>query len=169
MRTLRVTAAALALVIAGCVSLPHMLSPKRDMAGREYGNPQMPGKVLIGARRSEFKEAVIGRVADSLAADSVYVRVVGLRDLKEVEGQQWSAVVLVNSAMSWCMDYRVRAYLRRRRSNENVIVLTTSATGRWEPRKRRGGYDAVSAASEPDRVDAIAADLLARVRARMPE
>lgn len=167
MRTLRLTAAALALVIAGCVSLPHMLSPKRDMAAREYGNPQMKRKVLIGARRSEFKQAVVERVADSLAADSVYVKIVGLRHLKEAEGEPWNAVVLLNSTMSWCMDYRVRAYLRRHRSNENVIVLTTSATGRWEPRRRKGNHDAVSAASEPDRVGALAADILARVRARL--
>ncbi len=157
-----------ATLVGGCFSIPHLIGRHPDIRSPRVGNNPPSAAVLIASRDSEFKRAVVERVAAALEEDGVGVNVRGVKHLsKEESAEDYAAVVLLNRCMSWSMDYGVRRFIRHNPRHERIIVLTTSAPGDWTPPKRRGDFDAISAASEMSRVEGVAGEILARVRARL--
>ncbi|MBD3240669.1 MAG: hypothetical protein GF331_08810 [Chitinivibrionales bacterium] len=162
------TGVALATLTAGCLSIPHLVLRHHDIEPRRVGDPQAPPAVLIASRDSEFKRAVVERVAVALKEDGIGVKIRGVKRLdKEESAEPYAAVVLLNRCMSWSMDYAVRRFIRHNPRHDRIIVLTTSAPGDWTPPRRRGDFDAISAASEMSRVEQVADDILAKVRMRL--
>ncbi|MBD3391068.1 MAG: hypothetical protein GF418_03345 [Chitinivibrionales bacterium] len=161
----RAAAAPLCALLAGCYSVPHLIWPQKDITSFEVHDPARGAKVLVASRASDFKEAVVARVAAALEEDSAYVKVVGMRALRNEPAAAYDAIVLVNSCMSWAMDRHVVTFVRHHGDLGNVIILTTSADGAWLPRRKKGNYDAIACASVASRADPVSADVLARVRA----
>lgn len=157
-----------AVLASGCFSVPHLILCHHDIESPRIGTNEAAPAVLIASRDSEFKRAVVERVAAALEEDGIGVKVRGVKRLnKEESAKDYAVVVLLNRCMSWSMDYTVRRFVRRNPEHDRIIVLTTSAPGDWMPPKRRGDFDAISAASVMSRVDEVAQDILARIRARV--
>jgi len=156
------------LTCTGCVSIPHLVWRQHDIETREVNPGARDRKVLIASRASDYKKALVERVATMLSGDSAYVKVRGLDDLADEEDvDSFDVVVLINTCMAWDMDRNVKKFLKRNPYHGKVVLLTTSAGGDWLPRRRWSDVDALSGASEMARVDEVAEEIVGKVRARM--
>jgi hypothetical protein len=172
MRRALFTALAVTTLVAGVAappaagfSVPQLFWPQHDIDSAQAGSPLAPCSILIASRASDYKRALVGAICDSLAGDSMYVKVVGLRQLAGRDVSAYRAIVLVNTCMGWSLDSRMGAFLRRHKGLQSVLVLTTSATGEWLPRERRRWYDALASASEQSNIPVLAGSVAVKVRA----
>ena len=151
---------------ASAFSVPHLFWPKHDIQPSTLNDSACEHKVLVAARTSAFKDSVIAGLKARFAGRPVFIRFVGLKQVRYESAAAYDAVVLINTCMSWDPDRQVLWFLRHNRdAHQRIIVLTTSGSGRWEPRKRGRVYDAVSAASEPDYLQRTVDALVTKVEA----
>jgi hypothetical protein len=141
-----------------------MVVPQKDMEPRQVNSPSLEKKVLIASRNSEFKNAVVDKIIESLKDETVYIKVTGLGDLKEEKAEKFSAIVLINTCMSWDMDRNVNSFLKKHKDQSRVIVLTTSGDGDWKPKMKGRNFDAISSASKKPKADEVANKILGKVR-----
>lgn len=165
-RTLAATVL-LGLSLTACRSpVPHLIWPQKDLAPAEHGDPSSPRRLLLASRASDFKAELAGRLVEDLRRDGVYIRRIGVKQLKNAAANQYQAIVIVSTAMARTLDPRVAAFLDKVRDKSRVILLTTSAGGDWLPDK--GAYDALTSASRTDDASRVAAQVAEAVRRRLP-
>jgi hypothetical protein len=143
-------------------SLPQLLWPQRDIDSFSVNRPTLAKKVLIVSRDSDFKRALVDKIKDVFKGESVYVKCTGLTKLKNEDASAFGAIVIINTCMAWDWDRNVHAFLKAKQDAKNVIVLTTSGSGKWMPKKIPPGVDAIASASE--KIDVVAADIVGRIR-----
>jgi hypothetical protein len=155
------------LVLTGCRSpVPHLIWPQKDLEPAERYDPTAPRRVLLASRASDFKAELVRRIEEELRGDSVYIRRIGIRQLRSAAANQYHAVVIVSTAMAWTLDPRVTDFLQKVRDRSRVILVTTSGGGDWMPEP--GDYDALAAASRMDDAARLAAQVARAVRTRLP-
>ncbi|HUI92718.1 MAG TPA: hypothetical protein VLX68_10765 [Chitinivibrionales bacterium] len=150
--------------ISSCSSPPQLLWPQKDMDSSSVNDPALAKKVLIASRKSDFKQALVEKIKGALAYDSVYVKCIGLTLLKNEDASKYGAIVIINTCMGWDWDRNIRKFFKGKQDAANVIVLTTSASGKWLPKKKPSGVDAIACASEKPVADKVSADLIGRVK-----
>lgn len=157
------------LVLAGAAaafSIPHLFWPQRDIQPSTLNDSSCGHRVLVASRASPFKDSVVAGLKARFEGRPVFIRFAGLKELNNHTAAGYEAVVLINTCMSWDPDRRVLRFLRHNRdAHARIVVLTTSGSGRWEPRKRGRVYDAVSAASEQDHLQRTVDALVTKVEA----
>jgi hypothetical protein len=147
-----------------CFSVPHLFWPQKDIQPNEFHEPSLGKKVLVASRSSEFKDAVVERIKAAFKDEPVYLKFIGLEPLEKEDGAKYSAVVLINTCMSWDMDRNVKAFLKRHQEQSHIIVLTTSGSGGWLPKMKGHNFDAISSASQEDKVDVVADEIITKIR-----
>ena len=150
-------------VSARSFSFPQLFWPQKDIDSSSINRPDLDKKVLIASRSSKFKKALVDKIKKDLAADSVYVKCTGLTKFRCDDTARYTAIVLINTCMAWDWDRSIHRFLKGKKNASNVIVVTTSGSGKWMPRKNPSGVDAVASASEKG--DALAGDIERKVRA----
>jgi hypothetical protein len=153
---------ALLVVLAGC-AVPQRFWPQKDIQASGPLETIGAATVLIASRSSDYKELLVTALQQKLSAAGIQQRTVGVDDLKKVDAQDYAAVVVINTCLAWGLDHDVETFLGRQRATDNVILLTTSGDGIWLPTKNGRDFDAISGASIPDNVKAVACDLFARI------
>ncbi len=143
-------------------SLPQLFWPQKDIDSSSVNSSTLAKKVLIASRDSGYKRALVANIKEALKNDSVYVKWVGLMQLKNEDASAYGAIVLINTCMAWDWDRNVNAFLKRKKGAGNVIVLTTSGSGKWLPKRNPAGVDAIAGASS--KPDPAAADIVGRIR-----
>lgn len=145
------------------ISIPNLVIKQQDIPFKELSS-HLPGKkVLIAARSSEFKDAVIQRVCESLQSDSISIKCIGLSTLKNEDIEPYDAILLINKTMAWNWDLNVKRFLRQNDNVGNVIILTTSGSGEWQPRGKNHEFDAIATASEKGAVNEVAGEILVKI------
>jgi hypothetical protein len=140
-----------------------MFWPQKDIQPNEFHEPSLGKKVLVASRSSEFKDAVVERIKAAFKDEPVYLKFIGLEPLEKEDGAKYSAVVLINTCMSWDMDRNVKAFLKRHKEQSHIIVLTTSRSG-WLPKMKEHNVDAISSASQKEKVDVVADEIITKIR-----
>jgi hypothetical protein len=146
-----------------CGILATLLWPQTDIAPAEIKTSDMPVKVLIASRSSQFKEAVIKKIEEIYGNDSVYIKVTGIRQLHTEDAGKYNAVILLNTCMAGRMDRIVSSFLKKNPAKTKIVVLTTSGDGVWLP-GNCSSFDAVASASKVDNVQAIAENIVKKIR-----
>jgi hypothetical protein len=144
-------------------SVPHRVLPQKDIQPGEINEPTLDKRVLIASRFSEFKQEIIDRIKEVYQDKPVYLKIIGLEDVKKEDANTYSAVVLINKCMAWQMDRNVNAYLKRYDGHKNFIVFTTSGDGNWLPKMEERNFDAISSASEIAKVDEVASQIINKI------
>jgi hypothetical protein len=111
---------------------------------REVQGSASAPKVLIATQGSEFKNAVVERIAASLESRSATFKVIDVSGLGTVDANAWNAVVVLHTWEMRRPPPAVREFVDRTTDKNRLIVLTTSGDGRF----KLEGVDAISAASE---------------------
>jgi hypothetical protein len=159
----------MSLIVAASVpafsfSIPHLFWPQKDIAPSETNSPQLPKKVLIASRASVYKTGLVEKIKKAFKDDSVFIKCIGLAQLKTENTDGYGAIVLINTCMAWDWDRNVRAFLKSGKDTRPVIVLTTSGSGDWLPKKKKWHVDAVAAASLKTNVDGVAGEMVLKIK-----
>lgn len=143
------------------------LYPQSDLRPSETPAEGDKHIVLVAARSSEFKEALAAKLRQSLLSDNIAVKIAGVGNLKQIDAKNYDAVIVMSACMAWGLDPEVQAFINRQARCANVIMVITSASGGWVPDKGGRDYDALSSASRMTSVDAVAGDIMARIKLRI--
>jgi hypothetical protein len=146
----------ISLVVWGCASPP--------VATVESGPAAASNKkVLLATQNSKFKRAVVSEIHDELNQNSVYLKIIDIRLLKNQSIAEFSAVVIINKCMAGRPDPRVESFIDSDAQKNKIIVLTTGSLDSWKP--DASGVDAMTSASVLDKSDQVAKSIVNRVLA----
>jgi len=161
---------ALALLLSLCFAqitcsvIPRGVSRESDIEKQSVAYGAAERTLLVASRSSEFKDALVAGIAEALEGESVAITFIGLQDLRHQKAENYDAIVLINTCVAWSLDPQVDGFLNKYRGSANIIVVTTSGDGGWEPKKQNREFDTVASASEMARVDEVAGEIVEKVR-----
>lgn len=166
-----VGAPALALLVtlslAACRSpVPHLVWPQKDLAPAEHFDPSSQRRLLLVSRASDFKAEVVRLLVEDLRSDRVYIRSIGVNQLKHAAANQYHAIVIVSTAVARTLDPKVAGFVDKVHDKSRVILVTTSSRGTWLP--KQDACDALAAASRLEDAPRLAAQVAEAVRRRLP-
>ena len=102
-------------------------------------------RVLIATQNSDFKQAVIQAIRDTLENNSSYIKVIDVKKLPYESTEDYNAVILLNECMAGRPDPRVESFIDDAPEKEKLVVLITGRLDSWKPESPR--VDAMSSAS----------------------
>lgn len=142
----------LGLIITSIISaktVPSAIMGHKDVPDSTFGDSTSTQKILIVSRDSEFKRDIAYTVADSLATDSLFVRVGGVTLLKDLDPKKYSAIIILNTCLSWQIDNKVQDFFKDNPDYSEVVLFTTSGDpkGCGKGRHVPAYVDAISSAS----------------------
>ncbi len=146
------------------ISIPQMVVMQEDIQPEELNDASLEKKILLAARNSKFKKAVINKIKESIKNDSIYIKCIGLTQLNDEDITPFNTILIINTTMAWNWDYKVKKFLKNNPKHDNVIILTTSGSGEWKPRGRNHQFDAVAAASESDNIEPVAEKIMVKIK-----
>jgi len=150
------------LLVYGCTA-PHYIWSQKDIGFHEINAPVLEKKLLIASRDSEFKQALIDKIAGAFADRSIYIKIVGVEALADEDANAYAAVVIINTAMGWTVDVPVEAFLEKYGEMDSIIVLTTADGGDVFPDMENRNIDAISSASVIDQVGPLADAMIGKI------
>lgn len=142
------------LAVCGCAA--------KAVDTTEWGDLKADQRVLIATQKSEFKEAVVSRIAEELERDLCYVKVIDLKKLKKAPATDYDAVVIVTTCKAWRLTGGASKFVKAFPDKDKVVLLTTAGGEDWTPKKVE--VDAITSASKEQKADPVAEDIVARVR-----
>ena len=110
-------------------------------------------RVLIATQNSDFKQAVIQAIRDTLEKNSSYIKVIDVKRLPRESTDDYDAVILLNECMAGRPDPRVESFIDDTAGKDKLVVLTTGRLDSWKPESPR--VDAISSASVMTQAPAI--------------
>jgi hypothetical protein len=142
---------------------PQYFWPQKDIESHEIHRPILEKRILIASRQSEFKNAVVEKIEATFLSQAVYIKVIGIEDLKFEDATQYSATVLINTAMGWKIDRKVDHFLDRHQGLNSIVVLTTSDGGNISPDTEKHQVDAISSASVIDQTELVTNKIVSKI------
>jgi hypothetical protein len=127
----------------------------------DVNSPELDTRVLIVTQGSSFKNALVSRITEELGKKSIYVNVIDVSALPEINEDDWHALVLITACQSDEMPAEVNAYLASTCASDRLTLLVTSGFGKWQPEGVR--LDSISSASKKSQVEPLATEILTRV------
>ena len=126
-----------------------------------------PAQVLIAAESSQFKNAVVTQITQTLQADGHPVTIIELTRLAATPLHDYQAILVVNSCRAWRPSRELRDFLRRASDadKKKLVVLTTANSEACD--LKVPGIDAVSSASKRTRIDGMSQAIINKLRARL--
>lgn len=110
-------------------------------------------RILIATQKSDFKQAVIQAIRDTLDNNSSYLKVIDVKKLPHETIKDYHAVIILNQCMAGRPDPRVESFIDDAPQKEKIIVLTTGRLDSWKPESPR--VDAITSASVMSRATII--------------
>ena len=143
------------LLFSSCTT-PQYFWPQKDANTEEINQSSNDKKILIASRNSEFKNAILQKIKDTFQNQDIYIKIIGINDLKAEDPNNYSATLIINTAMGWRIDKKVESFLKNYGKLSSIIVVTTSAGGDILPNLDGRNIDAISTASVIDKTDQVA-------------
>jgi hypothetical protein len=160
------------LIFLFCASPGHFMSstwPQKSIQAATYGDSLAGRRVLIGGISSPFKDAIVKTIVDSLIKDSVFVKTVGMGDLKKEKATSWNAVLLLNTCMAWELNYKVKKFAKKYPEYTSIVAVTTSGDPKTcgSAKQIPGNIDAISTASEKQKLPEVTSKVLDLLRIKI--
>ena len=146
----------LSLVLWGCASPPVETTESRPVTVPK-------SRVLIATQKTRFKQEVVSEIRNALNTNSVYIKIVDVKNLRYEGTRDFSAVVIINRALAGRPDPRVESYIDNEPQKNKIIILTTGILDAWKPDTE--GVDAMTSASVISKSDKIAKKIVSKVLA----
>ena len=110
-------------------------------------------RILIATQKSDFKQAVIREIRNTLENNYSYLKVIDVKKLPYESTTEYHAVIILNECMAGRPDPRVESFVDDAREKEKIIVLTTGRLDSWKPESPL--VDAITSASVMSRATII--------------
>ncbi len=129
----------------------------------DVGEPETGNRLLVASQGSEFKSALVESVITHLAGESLYVRVIDVSGLEEIDEDEWGAILILHTTEQWKLQPDVKKYLDRARNLDKVIVITTSGSGEWKSDEYT--VDVMTSASKKEELRALTDNIVLKLKA----
>ncbi|WP_282179372.1 hypothetical protein [Maribacter stanieri] len=93
-------------------------------------SPTLDKKLLIATQGSDFKDKVTSDIVDHFKSDSVYIEVVDVESLNDIDPNDFNALVIIHTWENWKPPLSVQSFIDMYGNESNkIIVFTTSGDG----------------------------------------
>lgn len=106
--------------------------------------------ILIATQGTDFKDALVKALCDSLSRSSAYIKGVDVGQLTDVDAGDWDHILILSSHIVR-LNGTVASFLSHAVAPERVLLLVTSGGADWRPEPGLD-VDALSSASRPEYV-----------------
>lgn len=154
-RGLLISLAALAIGVIGFLAWYRVHFAMDPVDGFTVNDPSSEQHLLIATQGSAFKDAVVAGVIERLSEQPMFIQVVDVTALADVDESQWDTIVVLHTIEYGKAPAPAQAFVNRAGKTGKVVVLSTSGAGDFKIE----GIDAISSASGmtdvPRQVDKI--------------
>ena len=120
----------------------------------EINAPDQPTRILVATQGSEFKDGLVAAICDRLRERPVYIKVIDVGGLDEIDAVAWDKVLVINTAMMNIMSGPARRLVARGERLDNVLLFVTSGGADFKPADL--AVDALSGASRKVDIEGLA-------------
>ncbi len=138
-----------------------LINIQGEVESFEVNSPEMAQKVLIASQGSDFKNALVESIAVYMAKKPVYIKVLDVTALDDVNEGEWNAVVLIHTTEGRRLQRNVKEYLDRAEDLNKIILLTTSGSGKWKTEDY--DIDVITSASKKEKLPLLISEILTRL------
>lgn len=103
-------------------------------------------KILIATQGSDFKNTLTKILCDSLKKEHIYIRGIDVRDLAEVNHEDWDRILIINSFIIQ-LNKNVDGIISSTHAPEKILLFVTSGGADWQP-PSQFKVDALTSASK---------------------
>lgn len=125
----------------------------------EVNSPLLEQKILIATQGSKFKDKVVDGLVERLRDHSLYLKVIDVSSLPDIEEDDFIAIVLLHNWELQKPPEAIEQFLKESKNNKKIVVLATSGGSDTS----REGVDVISGESimgeAPERVDQLMSKL----------
>lgn len=112
----------------------------------------LASSLIIATQGSEFKEAITKKIVEYYQPKPVYLEVIDISRLYEVEPRKHSAILIMHTWEYGSAPEDVKVFLRKNSAfKSKIIVVTTSSDGDAHIK----GIDAITGESNPTNTDSL--------------
>lgn len=133
----------------------------------EVGTADMDKKVLIATQGSNFKNVMVDTLTSRLKGEDVYIRVIDISGLNEVNQEDWDAEIIIHTTEAFKLPESVKEYLDRIENPDEVMLLITSGSGKWRPEDYK--VDILTSASRVEDIAKLADSIMIKVNSLFGE
>ena len=101
--------------------------------------------ILIATQGSGFKDIFVKTLCDSLKKSSIYIKGIDVKDLAEVNEENWNKIIIINSFVIR-LNKNVERFIDHSSTPGNVLLFVTSGGADWQPQPQLK-VDAITSAS----------------------
>jgi hypothetical protein len=99
----------------------------------QFNSPDLDLKLLIATQGSTFKNKITSNITDYYKNDSIYIKVIDVSQLPEINPINYEAIVLIHTWENWKAPKEVQSFIEQNISNQNkIVVLATSGKGSFK-------------------------------------
>ncbi len=110
----------------------------------EVNSPNLEKKLLIATQGSDFKDSITNAAVNHYKPDSIYIKVIDVGGLPEIQPDGFSAILVVHTWENWKPPADVKSFIDRVKNDAGkIVVLTTSGEGSY----KMDGMDALTGQS----------------------
>ena len=99
----------------------------------EVNSPNLENRLLIATQGSKFKNAITHGIVNRYKNDSVFIRVIDISDLAQINPNEFDALVVIHTWENWKPPVPVTSFIERTLDKKDkIIILTTSGEGSYK-------------------------------------
>lgn len=132
---------------------------QRKIETVEINSPDVEKHILIASQGSNFKDRLNKILLDELKVKNPYIKVIDVSLLEDIKSSDWESIIIINSIESGKMQKNVVQFIQKNNTENNIILINTSGSGRFE----LNDYDAISTASKIENLDNIIKQIIDRI------
>ena len=117
----------------------------------EINQTNQSKSILIATQDSDFKEKLVKRLCDSMKGSSINIRGIDVRDLSEVNEEDWNKIIIINSFIIQ-LNKNAGRFIDQLSTPEKVLLCVTSGGADWQPQSQLK-VDAITSASREVHID----------------
>lgn len=115
-----------------------------EAASYQLNSQKHNAKLLIATQDSEFKNAVTNELVAHYKRDSIFIDVIDVSSLKDIDPSKYDAMVLIHTWENLSAPSSVEQFIKRTSESKGKIIdLTTSGQGTYKTK----GIDAIAGES----------------------
>lgn len=145
------------------IALAAFISCKDTIPADVYENPDADCKIMITGVSSEFKNAVLEDIVEKYS-ETCQIEIVEFSKAHKIDPDDYAAIILMDEVEGWMiLNRRARRLIRKVEPREKLIPFLTAGDEEYEYEKN--GIDAITSASEMDKVEESVATISERIDA----
>jgi hypothetical protein len=127
----------------------------------EYNSAEFSQKLLIATQGSEFKNALINEVIATYQKEAMYIKVIDVEALEQINLKEYNAILLVHTWENWKAPVVVERFVNNlsKAKKNQLVVVTTSGRGSY----KMDGVDAITGESNIKNIIPIANQIIERL------